>query len=126
MRQALLLGRVDLVLDRERRGLRAVEDGQRSAFTSIAPVFILGFTLAPRLTTLPRTPMQNSQAQRAGELVGLGGEIGLEDDLGQALAVAQVDEHRAAVIAPVVHPAEEDDLLADVRGVELRRRCGSA
>src|SRR5262244_1079339 len=30
------------------------------ARTSISPVFILGFTLAPRLATLPRTPMHHS------------------------------------------------------------------
>src|SRR6185369_15312692 len=40
--------------------------------------------------------------------------LGLEHHLGEARAVAQVDEDGAAVVAAVVHPAEEDHLLAHV------------
>ena len=39
---------------------------------------------------------------------------GFEDDLGQAVAVAEVDEDQAAVVAPGVDPAVEDDFQADV------------
>ena len=56
----------------------------------------------------------STRAQLPGELVRLLGDVRLEDDLGEALAVAQVDEDRAAVVAAVLHPAEEHHLLADV------------
>ena len=52
--------------------------------------------------------------------------LGVEDDLGEAVAVAEVDEHAAAVVATRLHPAEEDDLLADVAGAQVRRSYGSA
>ena len=47
----------------------------------------------------------------------LGIDVGLEDDLGEALAVAQVDEDGAAVVAAVLDPAEQDDLLPTSRPV---------
>ena len=46
----------------------------------------------------------------------LGAGLGLEDDLGEAVAVAEVDEDQAAEVAPGVHPAVEDDRLSDVVG----------
>ena len=48
---------------------------------------------------------------------GLRVDVGIEDDLGEALAVAQVDEDRAAVVAAVLHPAEQDDLFPTSRAV---------
>jgi hypothetical protein len=50
--------------------------------------------------------------------VALGGELGVllgaEHHLGQAFAVAQVDEDDATVVAGRIHPATERDGLADV------------
>ena len=43
------------------------------------------------------------------------GVVGLEDDLRQAVAVAQVDEDLIVVGPVAVDPAVEDDGLADVR-----------
>jgi hypothetical protein len=37
--------------------------------------------------------------------------LGVEDELGDPLAVAKVDEDAAAVVAVARHPAEEDDLV---------------
>jgi hypothetical protein len=39
-----------------------------------------------------------------------------EDDLRLAVAVAEVDEERPAMVAAGIDPAAERDLLADVRG----------
>ena len=58
-------------------------------------------------------------AQRLGERVRLGGRLGVEDELDDARAVAQVDEDQAAVVAAAVDPAGDADGLADARGVEL-------
>ncbi len=38
-----------------------------------------------------------------------GGAVGVGDDLGQAVVVAQVDEQHAAVVAHAVHPAGQTD-----------------
>ncbi len=49
------------------------------------------------------------------ELFGVGehlGRVRVADDLHQALAVAQVDEDHAAVVAPPMHPADDGDRLA--------------
>ncbi len=53
---------------------------------------------------------RSSRARRLELLAGLG----LEDDLGDAVPVAEIDEDQAAEIAPGVHPAVQDDGLADV------------
>ncbi len=53
-------------------------------------------------------------AQLARARLELGAGLGLEDDLGEAVAVAEVDEDQAAEIAPGVDPAVEDDGLPDV------------
>ncbi len=42
-----------------------------------------------------------------------------EDDLHESRAVAQVDEHDAAVVAAAVDPAGEGDALAVVLGPEV-------
>ena len=51
---------------------------------------------------------------------GLGvAEVGVKEHLGQALAVAQVDEDEPAKVAAAPDPARERDDLADVRGAQL-------
>ena len=47
--------------------------------------------------------------------------LGVEDELEDARAVAQVDEDQAAVVAAAVDPARHADALAGARGVELAR-----
>ena len=54
-----------------------------------------------------------------GLLVGLGLLFGVEDHLGLAVAVAQVDKDEAAEIPPAVDPAVQDDLVIQVIGREL-------
>ena len=66
------------------------------------------------------------RAQLAGERVRLRVDVGLEDDLGDAAAIAQIDEDAAAVIAARGHPAEEDDVaLADVGGAQRAAVVGA-
>src|SRR2546428_7538543 len=43
----------------------------------------------------------------------------MEDDLGDAFAIAQINEHAAAVIAMALDPTEENDLFSFVRGAQL-------
>jgi hypothetical protein len=43
------------------------------------------------------------------------GRIGIGDDLGEAVMVAQVDEKQAAMIAHAMDPAGQADILADIR-----------
>jgi len=47
------------------------------------------------------------------------GAIGIADDLHQALAIAQIDENNAAVIAQSVHPASKRDRFANVAFAKL-------
>ena len=44
-------------------------------------------------------------AERVGPLVRLGRVLGMEHELDDSRAVAQVDEDQPAVVAPAVHPA---------------------
>ena len=52
--------------------------------------------------------------------------VGMEDGLGESLAVAEVDEDDAAVVAVGVDPAGEGDVLADIGFAEDATGMGSA
>ena len=65
--------------------------------------------------------MQNSQRSSPARVCASGVDARLEDDLGDAAAVAQVDEHAAAVVAAGGHPPEQHDAFADVG--RARRRA---
>ena len=57
------------------------------------------------------------------------GELGIffrtKDDLGQPLAIAQIDENNAAMIAAHMHPARELGGAADVRRAQLIAMMGA-
>src|SRR4029079_19395966 len=59
------------------------------------------------------------RAQALGERVRVAGRLGMEDELHDPRAVAQVDEDQAAVVAPPVHPAGHAHGLPDARGGQL-------
>ena len=59
-----------------------------------------------------------------GALVHRRLDVLVEDDLGQAVAVAQIDEDHAAMIAAAMHPAHQQHGLALVGGAQVRRRYG--
>ena len=58
-------------------------------------------------------------AARVGERVRLGRGLGVEDELDDAGAVAEVDEDEAAVVAAAMDPAGHAHVLADTSCVEL-------
>jgi hypothetical protein len=39
--------------------------------------------------------------------------VGIEDNLKQAFAIAQIDEYHASVVTATVHPTRDSDVLAD-------------
>ena len=57
------------------------------------------------------------------ERMGNGRELSIffraENDLGQSLAIAQIDENNAAVIAPDMNPTRKFGDAADVRGAQF-------
>ena len=70
-------------------------------------------------------------AQLVGDLVRRAGALGVEHELQQPRAVAQVDEDQAAVVAAAVYPTGDADLAARVGGAQLAApaiavavRCG--
>ena len=83
------------------------------------PVLSLGFSLpGSRGATVPLMPIDVLVAQLAGACE-LGAGLGLEDDLGDSVTVAKVDEQQAAEVAPGVDPAVEHDILPDVLGGQV-------
>ena len=49
------------------------------------------------------------------------GKLLIEDDLGDAAAVAHVDEDQVAKIAPPMHPAHQHDFLFGVASAQIAR-----
>ena len=83
------------------------------ASTSTSPLARFGLTVpAGRRAHLAGHPQHVLVAHAVGGREGLGA-VGIAHHLHQALAVAQVDEDHAAVVAAAVHPAAERDGLAD-------------
>jgi hypothetical protein len=50
----------------------------------------------------------------------------MEDELADAVAVAEVDEDHATEIAAAMNPSHQNDALADVGGAQLSARVGAA
>ena len=89
--------------------------------SSISPVASFGFAMpAGRSATLPVTWITYSARSVLLSFDDRGRRVGrIEDDLRHAVAVAQVDEQAAAVVAVAVDPAAERDRLADVFGAQF-------
>jgi hypothetical protein len=51
--------------------------------------------------------------------------LGVEDDLGHAFAIAEVDEDERAVVTAIGHPTKEHDFLADVGGAQSAAIVGA-
>ena len=102
-------------LDLEGRRLGVGEQlGARSTLSSTSPVGSSGLTVsAERRTTVAGGAQHVLGAQLVGELEGLAGAVGVEDELDDAGAVAQVDEDQAAVVAAAVDPAGDPRLGVD-------------
>ena len=54
-----------------------------------------------------------------GGRVRLGCGLGVDDDLGDAVAIAQVDEDQLAHVAPAIDPARERDLAPSMLGARV-------
>ena len=81
----------------------------------MSPVASFGFSVpASRFVTFPVTRRTNSLRTSLADLVGVGRFRGVDDDLRQAVAVAQVDEDQLPEIAPAVDPAGQGHLGASV------------
>ena len=65
-------------------------------------------------------------AQLFGFVVDGGASLAAEDDLGDAGAVAQVDEDDLAEVAAAVDPSHEDGFLAGVGGAERPAHVSSS
>ena len=57
-------------------------------------------------------------AQAGGRLAGFGGGVLLDDDLRQAVTVAQVDEGHGAEVSDFLHPPGQGDVFVDIAGPE--------
>ena len=78
--------------------------------------FFPGFGPFEAMTTVAESLFTTIDDILPTDAFGLGedlGTIGVEDDLQQALTIAQIDEDDAAVVASPVHPAANGDLFAD-------------
>ena len=103
-----LLDRGIQVVDREGRLLRAREDVNRSR----AQLDRAGGELR---VLRPGEPVRDRAvdrddvlgAERRGDGVGLEGGLGIDDDLGDAVAIAQVQEYQVAQVAATMDPAGE-------------------
>lgn len=97
---------VRLLLDREGRNVRAVEDHERIGRDLDLARGQLGI-LRLAFDDAARHLQDEFAAQFGGRPAGLFGRVLLDDDLRQAVAVAQVDEGHGAQVAHLLHPAGE-------------------
>ena len=113
-----------VVLDRERRRLGLGEHLDRfDADLDLAGRELVVDHVAAR-ADLAGDADAPLAAQVARDIVGRLVEGLVEDELRDAVAVAQVDEHAAAVIAVRLDPPGQDDLLADIASAELAAAMG--
>jgi hypothetical protein len=103
-----------VVDDLERGRLRAREDRQRVRLQLDFAGREVGVLVAAALDDDARDADAKFAAQLAGQAVGLGVGPRFEHHLGEATAIAEVDEDAAAVVAARRDPAEQDRALAGV------------
>ena len=129
--QALLFAGVDRVDHLERRGLALVEDRELDDVDLDLPSGKLRVLVAAAAlddaahADDPLAPQRSREVVRGARAVAVTAEIRIEDELRDALAVAEIDEDAAAVIAVARDPTEEHRLLAFVCGSELAAVVGS-
>ena len=112
-----------VLVDRERRRRRL---GQRLGLGDLE-LDLAGRELRVDVALLaahdrrPRAETTCSGRRRSASACASARGLGMEDELDEPGAVAQVDEDQAAVVAPAVHPAGHADGRADVARVAARR-----
>ena len=124
--QAQVLAGLDMVLDLEGRRLGAVEDldlGDENLDLTRGEVVVgLALDAMAHLALDQHGPLGTDRLGRGKGLCIA--EVGVKEDLGQALAVAKVDEDEAAEVATTPHPTRKRDLLADVLCAQLSAGVG--
>ena len=104
-------------MERRRLRLREHRELRREHLDLAAREVRIHGALGPRAhDALDGEHVLRAQPLGLGEHLGL---IRIEHDLQQALAIAQVDENHAAVIAAPVHPAGHRDRPADLATVDV-------
>ena len=121
---AQVVAAVGILLDGERgylAGIEYLEVVGYDLYVAGGQVLVLGISLVDLSGDL--------QHEFAAELVGTVAEFGVglvvEDDLRDAVAVAQVDERHAAHVADTLHPAGKSNLPAGVGEPELTASSAS-
>jgi hypothetical protein len=61
-------------------------------------------------------------AECAGGREQVAARVGVEDDLGQPVAVAEIDKDESAVIAPSVNPTAERDVTPGMIAAQIAAR----
>ncbi len=114
-----------LLVELEGQRLRAVEELQLTRQQLHAPGRKIGVHRSGRPLAHPSL---DSDHELIAQPLGLAENlrrIGIEDDLQQALAIAQIDEDDPAMITPAVHPAGHLDRLADQLLIDLSAVVGA-
>jgi len=109
--------RIDPILDKKRRRGRGVQQAPLRDDHFYRARGQIGIFHALRPQPDESVDRQNILgAQHVRPRVGLLGDLGTEDDLGQARAIAQIDKDEATVVAAKLHPAHEADAGVNVAG----------
>jgi len=123
--QPQLLGRIRIVLDRKRRRVGAIEnlDCARDDFHIARRHFrIATLRRAHHDFTFNAHDELGAQLFRDRDDVRRGAAAEVDDDLHDAAAIAEIDEHEIAEITPLLHPSVQRD-----RGLWFAKRsCVSA
>ena len=112
------------LFDGEGRGLRLVEDGDLLGRHLDVARGHLG--VLRRTFDYPARDLDDELAAQSGRsLAGRSRRVLLDDNLGDAVAVAQVDEGHRTEISHFLHPPCQGDALVDVSGSQTAARMGS-
>ena len=106
---------IDLVFDEEGRVFGTIQNLELEDLDlnlSCRDLFIL-HPLRPGLD-LSMDGQHPLSAEFLAQLMDLGINFRIEDDLGDSLAVSEIDKDQSTMIAPRGDPAHEDDFFADV------------
>ncbi len=107
--------------------LDSLRSNNSSATISMPPVGMLGFSRpAARVRDTAFDSDDVLGARGFGLGVSSGGVLLVEDDLGDAGAVAHVEEDEVAVVAAAVDPAHQDDVLAVLFVAKVSAHVGAA
>ena len=111
--QAHLLGAIQFLVNRERQDFRLGLDDE---FAGDDFNFARDHVGVDGLRITKEHFARNGEHALIAGLAGIfkTGAVGINNDLGQTIVVAQIDENNAAVVALTVDPARQADRLTDV------------